>query len=74
MADRASGAGRPGKSIDKDGFAGIPPFWLKVIGGTAAAALAGYALLRYTGKDQDVEHEANKAGREAKHQKNKLFN
>lgn len=30
MADRPSGAGRPGKSLDKDGFAGIPPFWLKV--------------------------------------------
>ena len=30
MADRPTGAGRPGKSLDKDGFAGIPPFWLKV--------------------------------------------
>ncbi|KAK9862246.1 hypothetical protein WJX84_011544 [Apatococcus fuscideae] len=73
MADRPTGAGRPGKSLDKDGFAGIPPFWLKVIGGTAAAAVAGYAILRYTGKDSDVEHEANKASSKVKREGNKLF-
>jgi len=70
MADRASGAGRPGKAggLDKD-----QAYWLKVVGGVAAVALAGYAVLRYTGKDKDVEREADKVGNKARKESNKLF-